>query len=191
MRLYNKNYYDVLKTIENNTIDLVFCNFYNTNNKDVWIELKRVLKLNGVVILLDELHTDKQIIELKADWYKYKIKYENIFFRRFINIYVFKKREPIIDIGNNEVPERVIDNLANCSIRSNNTEYDNDKPTDLIEYILDLYTKPKNNILDLQMDLGASARVSFLNNMDYIGCEIDKTKYEIVLSRFRTIKKSF
>jgi hypothetical protein len=191
MRLYNKNYYDVLKTIENDTIDLVFCNFYNTNNKDVWIELKRVLKLNGVVILLDELHTDKQIIELKADWYKYKIKYENIFFRRFINIYVFKKREPIIDIGNNEVPERVIDNLANCSIRSNNTEYDNDKPTDLIEYILDLYTKPKNNILDLQMDLGASARVSFLNNMDYIGCEIDKTKYEIVLNRFRTIKKSF
>ena len=78
MRLYNKNYNDVLKSIENNTIDLLFCNFNNSKTNEVWIEFKRVLKNNGVIILLDENKNDNEIIELKKEWYKYKLKYENI-----------------------------------------------------------------------------------------------------------------
>tara|TARA_R110000787_G_scaffold40988_2_gene101437 strand:+ start:1208 stop:1792 length:585 start_codon:yes stop_codon:yes gene_type:complete len=194
MRLYNKNYNDVLKSIENNTIDLLFCNFNNSKTNEVWIEFKRVLKKNGVIILLDEnknntnggggVSPHNEIIELKKEWYKYKLKYENIFFKRNINIYIFKT-ETTLGLEHNEKLE------DNCVIRSNTTDYDNDKPYDLLEYLLDLYTKPKNTILDLQMELGASARISFFNNRDFIGCEIDKTKYEIILSRFRTIKTTF
>ena len=188
MRLYNKNYNDVLKSIENNTIDLLFCNFNNSKTNEVWIEFKRVLKNNGVIILLDEpnngVSPHNEIIELKKEWYKYKLKYENIFFKRNINIYIFK---PEATLGLDMSP--LLED--NCVIRSNTADYDNDKPYDLLEYLLDLYTKPKNTILDLQMELGASARISFFNNRDFIGCEIDKTKYEIILSRFRTIKTTF
>jgi len=195
MRLINNSIKNCIKSINIANINMVICNIYNFDNdfEPFCYEINRILKNNGVILLLDEKcnKTEEEIKSLFTSLYKYKFQYQNIFFRKTINVYVFKKSIPIIDSGYNEIPENDIDNISDCVIRSGLIEYDNDLPIDLVKFIYKKYTKKKDVVLDCNFGLGCSVRLAIENHLDFIGYEPDKEKYNIALNRLRTHKTRF
>lgn len=59
------------------------------------------------------------------------------------------------------------------------------KPVALYEWLLDRYAKPGDRILDTHVGSGSSRIACWELGFDFVGCEIDKTYWELQEKRFR------
>lgn len=60
------------------------------------------------------------------------------------------------------------------------------KPVDLYTWIFKHYAKPGNRILDTHLGSGSSRIAAYSLGFDFVGCEIDKTYFELEEKRFET-----
>ena len=58
------------------------------------------------------------------------------------------------------------------------------KPVELYQWIYRLYTKPGDKVFDSHMGSQSSRIAAYDAGVDYWGCEIDKTYYELGEERF-------
>lgn len=59
------------------------------------------------------------------------------------------------------------------------------KPVPLYSWILDLFAKPGQRILDTHLGSGSSAIAAHYFGCDFVGCEIDKNYYADAVKRFK------
>jgi site-specific DNA-methyltransferase (adenine-specific) len=59
------------------------------------------------------------------------------------------------------------------------------KPVDLYKWILKLYAKPGDKIFDPYLGSGSSRIAAWDMGFDFVGCEIDKTYFELMEKRFK------
>ena len=58
------------------------------------------------------------------------------------------------------------------------------KPVELYAWIYKLYAKPGDKILDTHLGSGSSRIAAYDAGLDFVGCEIDKTYFELEEKRF-------
>ncbi len=58
------------------------------------------------------------------------------------------------------------------------------KPKKLYQWIMSLYAKPGQRILDTHLGSGSSAIAAHYFGVDFVGCEIDKDYYDAAVKRF-------
>lgn len=58
------------------------------------------------------------------------------------------------------------------------------KPVELYEWIYNHYAKPGDKILDTHLGSGSSRIAAYNLGFDFVGCEIDKTYFELQEKRF-------
>ena len=59
------------------------------------------------------------------------------------------------------------------------------KPIKLYEWLLQHYAKPGNSIVDTHLGSGSSAIAAHYGGFDFVGCEINKSYYDLALERFK------
>lgn len=72
-------------------------------------------------------------------------------------------------------------NMANKEDRFHPTQ----KPIALYEFLLDMYAKPGDKILDTHLGSGSSRIAAYSRGLDFVGYEIDKEYYEKQEKRFQ------
>ena len=62
------------------------------------------------------------------------------------------------------------------------------KPEKLYDWIFKNYANEGDKILDTHLGSGSSRIAADINNLDFVGCEIDKEYYDLSEKRFNNYK---
>lgn len=157
---------EVMKTIEDNSIDMVLCDlpYGTTSNKwdsvidldKLWIEYKRVIKINGAIILFADQPFTTNLISSNLKMWRYNFVWDKEVRTGFLNakkmplkqtedICVFYKNLPTYNpIMTDAKKQNIRHNFKDCSVSSNyqnkkgmhSKDYDGTKryPVNIIKY---------------------------------------------------------
>lgn len=73
--------------------------------------------------------------------------------------------------------------------RKNKSVHPTQKPVDLLEYLINTYTKPGETVLDFTMGSGSTGVACVNTGRDFIGIELDETYYKIACARINETGK--
>lgn len=71
-----------------------------------------------------------------------------------------------------------------CAPQGKERFHPTQKPVALYTWIYNLYAKPGDKILDTHLGSGSSRIAAWYAGLDFVGCEIDKTYYDLQEKRF-------
>lgn len=99
-KVYNNNCFNIFQLINDKSVDLILCDLpYETINaldwdkkldlNKLWVEYKRILKDNGLVILTAVQPFTSELVMSNLEWFKYELIWEK---ERLTNIFLVNKR---------------------------------------------------------------------------------------------------
>lgn len=233
-RIHNSDCFEGIKLIDDKSINCIITDppFNLTNyewdkiiNFDkLWIEYKRIIKDNGVIIIFGSQPFTSLLICSNLEWFKYEIIWikhqatNPMFAKKGIlkcheNICVFYKNQPSYNpqleydkpyskfesrigkkIGaaynsinsehrNNPNGERYPVSFLYYPNPNKNKYHPNQKPLDLIKYLIMTYTNENDLILDSFIGGGQTAIASRKLNRNFIGFENNEIYYKISCER--------
>ena len=167
VKLYNGDCLNVMKDISDKSIDMILCDLpYGTTpltwDKEIpmdklWIEYKRVLKDNGVVVLFGQEPFSSYLRISNIDWYKYdwyweKESFTNVFQvkrrpgKNVETISVFYKNQPTYNPQKYKHEGKPVTNKIGDDARFSSTQIGNEAKVRPLEYVDDMTRYPKQVI---------------------------------------------
>jgi len=81
-------------------------------------------------------------------------------------------------------------NVFQYSKSIKNRQHPTEKPVALLRDLIRTYSRPGDVVLDLTMGSGSTGEAAMLEDRKFLGCELDKTFYNICKSRLSTVQDS-
>lgn len=200
--LYNADCLEVMKSLKDNSIDLILCDppFGTTNCewdsiipfKDLWNQYNRILKPNGAVVLFSAQPMRK-------------VEDINVFYKKkplYVPQGLIKLKKPKVTkrkakISNNDFMYDE-SSLTKKPYVTHYTNYPNNvlffnkepkglhptqKPVDLLEYLIKTYTNKEDIVLDNCMGSGSTGVAAINLKRKFIGIEKDENYFKIAKTR--------
>lgn len=237
IKLIHGDCLEIMQEIPSKSVDLILCDLpYQItkcawDNKipldKLWREYKRIIKINGAILLFGNQPFTTDLINSNRKDYKYNIIWEKNIGGNFLNsknqpmrfyeeISVFYSKQPTYNninaidkpwkrkkpqdmntYGNINKTEFIGLHGCNRNIIKFNTLTGSDKkrlhptqkPVDLLEYLIKIYTNEGETVLDNCMGSGSTGVACVNTNRNFIGIELDEGYFNIAKKRIEEAQK--
>lgn len=185
-KLYNGNCLEVMKEIEDNSVDMILCDLpYGVTAckwdsvipfDKMWGQYKRIIKTSGNIVLFASQPFTSELILSNKNWFAYNWIWKKEQGTNFLLANKMPLKIQIINKGTRK-PTSILEFKRETGL------HPTQKPVGLLEYLIKTYTNEGMTVLDNCMGSGSTGIACMNTNRRFIGIELDENYFNIAKNR--------
>lgn len=187
-KLYNGNCLEVMKEIEDNSVDMILCDLpYGVTAckwdsvipfDKMWGQYKRIIKTSGNIVLFASQPFTSELILSNKNWFAYNWIWKKEQGTNFLLANKMPLKIQIINKGTRK-PTSILEFKRETGLHPTQKPV----PVGLLEYLIKTYTNEGMTVLDNCMGSGSTGIACMNTNRKFIGIELDENYFNIAKNR--------